>query len=597
MQAHVYGSDRQYKAYGIFGLFNFPVYYLIWWYLAPQTYENIFLRIACTLFCLLLVMHKRWPENIKKYVPFFWYFTLCFTLPFFFTYQLIMNHGSEVWVTNTIVIVFFVLLLVDWLSAIILLAIGSVAGVIVASFFTNEFFPPGFDYFGFFITYIVAIVIGAIFAHNKQIAEKIKRRSIQAEKNSQAKSEFIANMSHDLRTPMTGLLGMLNGLLYAAEDGRASLKSRSNMDQKKLEAVFADVLGTVENYAGLARESAARLNQLHNDILDNVELDSGESKEVDVAFNLDQLIQSVVSLQKPAAVNKKLQLTAEINEFTPCYLKGLQQSLSRVLLNLVSNALKFTEQGSVAILVSLADGERVDCQVGDVVSLKIQVKDTGIGIPHDKFDEIFGQFSRLTSSYQGIYKGLGLGLYTVKKYVDTMQGDIDVASKMGEGTSFTLSLPFTVEKEGTSAFIDKPIKNETEDQSQDRRFNDGDVEAGSVLLVEDDKIAAMAVRVNLSKLGCQVDWVDSGEAALEKLASNDYSIIFMDIGLPEKSGIDTAAEIRELPNKQKANTPIVALTGHARGKIRQVCLNAGMQSVLSKPAAPEELKKAIDYFS
>jgi signal transduction histidine kinase/CheY-like chemotaxis protein len=412
-----------------------------------------------------------------------------------------------------------------------------------------------------------------------------------------AKTEFIANMSHDLRTPMTGLLGMLNGLLYAAEDGRASLKSRSNMDQKKLETVFADVLGTIENYAGLARESATRLNQLHNDILDNVELESGESKEVDVAFNLDQLIQSVVSLQKPAAVNKKLQLTAEIDESTPCYLKGLQQSLSRVLLNLVGNALKFTEQGSVMILVSLVDGEQANSQPGDVVNLRIQVKDTGIGIPQDKFDEIFGQFSRLTSSYQGVYKGLGLGLYTVKKYVDTMQGEIDVASKMGEGTCFTLSLPFTVEKEGTSDFIDKSIKNESEYQNQERRFDDSYVGVRPVLLVEDDNIAAMAVRVNLSKLGCQVDWVDSGEVALEKLASKGYSIIFMDIGLPEKSGIDTAVEIRQLSDQQKANTPIVALTGHARGKIRQVCLNAGMQNVLSKPAAPEELKKAIDYFA
>jgi CheY-like chemotaxis protein len=265
-----------------------------------------------------------------------------------------------------------------------------------------------------------------------------------------------------------------------------------------------------------------------------------------------------------------------------------------MFLNLIGNALKFTEQGSVFVSIGLDEKEKA-YHVGEKVRLKIQVKDTGIGIPSDKFDEIFGQFSRLSASYEGVHKGLGLGLYVVKQYANAMKGTIRVESQVGEGTCFTLSLPFTIEKEGTTQLYGDTSETPTRELSL--KDEENRPPGWKVLLVEDDKIAAIAIRMTLIKLGCQVDWAQSGEDALEKSVTHDYNLIFMDIGLPQKSGIEVTREIRGLREKKKAGVPIIALTGHARGKIRKVCLDAGMQQVLSKPATPEDLRKALDYFS
>ena len=426
----------------------------------------------------------------------------------------------------------------------------------------------------------------------------LKEAQHKAEAASNAKSEFIANMSHDFRTPMVGLLGMLDGLLYAAEDGQASLEIQSTHSVEALESILRETLGKMKECASVAKESAMQLDQMHSDILDNVELESGESKEIDATFNLDQLVQSIVSLQRPAAANKKLNLTVEIDDSTPRHLKGLHRTLNRALINLISNAIKFTKKGSVSIIVSLTDDEEMrGSKVGDTVTLRVQVKDTGVGIPKGKFDNIFEKFVRLTSSYKGVHKGLGLGLYGVKKYVDDMQGEICVDSEVGVGSCFTLHLPFVIENEGLTQFSgsDEVTNN----------VGKGDIQfeakAGKnmlpVLLVEDDRIAAMATRASLLRMGCNVDWADTGESSLEKLKNNDYGIIFMDIGLPEKSGTETATEIRRMEDKNKSNVPIIALTGHVRGKIGERCLDAGMQCVVSKPASMADLKKAIDTYS
>lgn len=431
----------------------------------------------------------------------------------------------------------------------------------------------------------------------KELEKKLKTSIEKEEVANKAKSEFIANMSHDLRTPMTGLLGMLDGLLFAAEDVNKALEPNQDQTKERLNFILKDLVKKVEYSASLAKESATNLNQLHNDILDNVELESGESRETDTKFNLDKLIQSVISLQKPVAEDKKLELTAEIDEFTPCYLKGLAQSLKRMLLNLIGNALKFTQLGSVSVLVGF-DKKESSCQIGKEITLKIQVKDTGIGIPSEKFDEIFSQFSRLSSSYEGVYKGLGLGLYVVKKYADAMKGSISIESKVGEGACFTLYLPFMIEKEGTTKMYGRAdTLKETPSKESFLRDEENTIKGLHVLLVEDDKIAAVATRMALENLGCQVDWASSGEQALEKSDTNYYNMIFMDIGLPEKSGIDVTREIRGFTDKKKSGVPIIALTGHARGKIRKICLDAGMQNVLSKPADLEDLKKALNYFS
>jgi signal transduction histidine kinase/ActR/RegA family two-component response regulator len=448
-------------------------------------------------------------------------------------------------------------------------------------------------------------VIGVL-GISTDITDLMMRAKKKAEIANEAKTEFIANMSHDLKTPMTGLLGMLRGLLQSEQEARSSLNSKSQLSQEKLEKILSHVLDQVKEYASLALISGERLNQFHDDVLNNVELDSGQSTEIRTDFNLDHLIQDVIGLQKPAAFNKKLNLTAEIEEHTPCHLNGLKQSFYRVLANLISNAIKFTQEGSISVNVSLNESKASGtCHEGDEIRLKVSVSDTGMGIPQDKFDEIFNPFSRLTSSYNGIYEGLGIGLYAVKQYVTHMTGEIRVESQIGQGSCFTVYLPFQVQDDGETQFVEAQKKQEEARLKESERLKQEslrDSEARNkaklaVLLVEDDKIAGKVASMSLMGLGCSVEMAESGEEAIEKLKQKDYALIFMDIGLPGMTGIETAVAIRRLKDVTKSNTPIVALTGHAYGKSRQLCLNAGMQSVCSKPATPEDLRKALDYFS
>jgi PAS domain S-box-containing protein len=442
----------------------------------------------------------------------------------------------------------------------------------------------------------------------KDLEMELKISVEKSEIANEAKSEFIANMSHDLRTPMAGLLGMLEGLLHDEEDARASLMSKSHLSKEKLEQVLGDVLDKMKECVGLAIESGRKINQFHDDILNSIESESGMSKEVELEFNLDSAVQDILSIKRPIAITKKIDLTAEIHENTPCHLKGLKQIFQRILSNLLGNALKFTEEGSVKVIIGLDDDrENNGTRVGSEIVLKIQVKDTGVGIPDDKFDDIFGQFSRLSSSYDSDYKGLGLGLYSVKKYLDQMGGEISVKSKVGEGSNFTVYIPFKIEKEGTTKFSfshKNNSKNTVKEEKNAKKIgtiicskNNVNAKKKKVLLVEDDKIVGIATQRNLIHLGCDVDWAGSGEEAVEKIKDHDYQLIFMDIGLPKMSGIDTAMAIRSLENKEKSNIPIVALTGHARGKSRKLCLDVGMQGVFSKPASLDDLRKALDYFS
>lgn len=426
----------------------------------------------------------------------------------------------------------------------------------------------------------------------KDLENKLKISVKKSEVANEAKSEFIANMSHDLRTPIAGVLGMLNGLLFAVEDTRSAIGAAKN-DNEKLTYLLEDLTKRVSQCAQMAKKSASNLTLLFNDILENVELESGEMKEKARAFNLDQVVQSSLSLLKPVAENKRLLLTAEIEPDTPCHLIGLHHALRRVLLNLISNGLKFTQAGEVSVVVGLVDAEKEKTiKAGDTVTLKIEVKDTGIGIPEDKYEEIFQHFSRLSSSYQGTHKGLGLGLYAVKNYIETMSGTIKVGSNQGKGSCFTILLPLEVEVLGGSESVtSKQAQTQSVKSSQDKDYS-----GLRILLVEDDSIAATAVRMGLKHMGCDVDWAKSGEEAITQVNENDYGFVFMDIGLPNMSGIDVARKIRMLTDKKKASVPIVALTGHAGGKSRQICLDAGMQTVLSKPADQEELHKALAYF-
>ncbi len=407
-----------------------------------------------------------------------------------------------------------------------------------------------------------------------------------AEKSSEVKSEFIANMSHDLRTPMTGVIGMLQELSYLEQDIQKALG-----DQPEVLECLDDFVKKAKQNVSIAKESADILLEMFNDILETVRLDSGQVDAEPEHFNVSFVIQRKVNLLQATASDKQLELSIQIADTIPAVF-GLKRLLDRILLNLISNALKFTKEGSVTVSASCVD--KSPHESDKKAQIEIRVSDTGIGIPEDKFGEIFDNFSRLTSSYRGVYKGSGLGLYAVKRYVEAMDGEIRVESKEGKGSTFILNFLFDVSDQDVNddsleLALLKPI------QPNEKAMNPPVIAPSSggarILITEDNVSAAMVVQGMLSRLGYQADHAKTGQEAIDFVTQNDYKLVLMDIGLPDMTGLDAAVAIRQLDHPKRRKVPIVALTGHVDK--RGVCLDAGMQDLLNKPAKLEDIERML----
>ncbi|MDA0698059.1 MAG: response regulator [Proteobacteria bacterium] len=427
-----------------------------------------------------------------------------------------------------------------------------------------------------------------------------------AESSNKAKSEFIANMSHDLRTPITGILGLAQELLYQTEDIQAPLNElhhehTSVADNQSL-SLLSEFIETVKENSGLLMGTTDELLQFCNEILETSRLDSGHGSANNESFNVRELVEHNIELLQSAAHHKKLFLHYEIDEQIPVYLHGLREYLDRTLLNLLSNALKFTEQGGVTLQLNLLNPAQSPYQPGDTIELEIVVEDSGIGIPSDKFETIFEHFSRLTSSYEGIYKGSGLGLYTVKRYVDAMKATIRVESTVGEGSRFIIKAPWIVcnhaDRIKSSVRLPKPLLVPAPEPVTSNKLQAQiPATAPRVLVVEDNPLAARAVNSLLTRLDCVADTAQTGREAIQKVQEKEYDLILMDIGLPDIDGIEVTRQIRALNLQKTAQIPIVALTGHANDtQKREESFAAGIQDVVSKPIAQSLLSAILKQY-
>ncbi len=426
---------------------------------------------------------------------------------------------------------------------------------------------------------------------------EIRAAKRKAEMANNAKSEFIANMSHDLRTPLTGILGMAQEMLNITEHIQSVLhqpSSNENTSNAELYlALLTQLLKTIDEDSHLLMNSTSELLQLFDEILETVSLESGKPIEHVETFNLRELVARSVQLLQPVARQKKLHFSYEFDESIPTYLSGLPNYLNRTILNLLSNALKFTAKGFVKMKV-LPLNKAGGYPLGDQIDLKIVIEDSGIGIPNDKFETIFEYFSRLTSSYNNLYKGAGLGLYTVKRYVEAMGAEISLKSELGKGSCFTLHISLTVVKASNHAkksisfpTIEQiPIVENSLTRSEGARK---DLASASILVVEDNLVAAKSIISSLKYFKCHCEHAGNGTQALQKVQNHNYDLIIMDIGLPDIDGIEVTRRIRAL-NSQVASIPIIAVTGHGTNfQIREESLAAGMQEVFSKPLPQSKL--------
>nr|MCH9770691.1 response regulator [Gammaproteobacteria bacterium] len=324
-------------------------------------------------------------------------------------------------------------------------------------------------------------------------------------------------------------------------------------------------------------------------------------------FKPSLIINKVVETTRPAAFNKSLELTVETSSTVPHIAKGFDILTHRILLNLVSNAIKFTDKGEVII--------SLDYQA-EPSALIISVSDTGIGIEENQYEKIFELFQRLTPSYQNLYRGRGLGLYLVKQFTDHMHGTIKLKSTVGKGTTFTCTIPIIAatgealnhaeeayltkgsqtDLEETSGKANKKEKAPTEgNRSNITAQTSTETNQINVLLVEDDITAQMVAESILKNLNCTITLAGDSKQTLKAVNEQTFDFIFMDIGLPDQDGVYTTEQIRQTENLNQA-TPIVALTAHATGEAKGHCLKAGMNSVMQKPLSKGKAQTVLKQF-
>ena len=415
---------------------------------------------------------------------------------------------------------------------------------------------------------------------------ELKDTQDKLQKAIRVKSDFIANMSHDIRTPIAGISGLLQDLLYTAENIDNQLTDSASVSLEKQTQLLSDLTKTTKQNTSIALSSINELLQLCNEVLKTARDPALEEETPTESFNLRELIDHHIKLIQPAATNKALDVSVCIGEGVPVLVIGMRQYIASCLLNLLGNAIKFTAQGSIKIKVDVAD------RTFDQIALAISIQDSGIGIPKDKHKEIFDQFTRLDPSYKGVYKGSGLGLYIVAQYVKSMNASITVNSEPGIGSTFTLILPLAISNNNNTVIPFSPPA-----VTAHRDIPTKPNKELHILLVEDNAIAAMAAGMQLEKLKCVVDIAENGTQAIEKANNDSYDLIFMDVGLPDISGIEATRCIRALSDINKAEIPIVALTGHAGDEQRNECLAAGMNDVLTKPADPATLEDILKHYA
>ncbi|RNC85976.1 MAG: response regulator [Balneola sp.] len=418
-------------------------------------------------------------------------------------------------------------------------------------------------YFGLIQEYLLLSFLGYLFFFGLQslvlsyrFADSLKTAKEQAEESSQAKSQFLSTMSHEIRTPLNAVIG-LSGLL-----------SESELNEKQKE--FSQTIKT----------SGETLLSILNNILDYSKIESEKIELEHKEFDLKKLIQNVIEVNSPSFNDKDIKLSYELGNDVPLQLVGDSTRLQQILLNLVSNAVKFTEKGSVLIKVSSLSKK------SNPKLLKFEVSDTGIGIPDDKVNRLFESFSQVDASTTRKYGGTGLGLAISKRLVELMGGTIEVSSKEKEGSTFSFTIQLF------EITIKEPPKDtkesDTETQSEGATF-----EKLSVLVAEDNMInQKVAIRI-LEQLDIVPDIANNGEEAAEMVSKNKYDLVFMDMEMPVMDGLDATREIRKQKDTLPFNPKIIAMTANALPGYREKCLEAGMDDFITKPVSTDSIRSIL----
>jgi signal transduction histidine kinase/ActR/RegA family two-component response regulator len=393
-------------------------------------------------------------------------------------------------------------------------------------------------------------------------AHDLEEAGRRAEQANVAKAQFLATISHEIRTPMNGMLGTTELLLETTLDPA----------QRHL--------------AETANRSATALLALIDDVLDLSRIEASKLTLQPTSVDLRALVHEAVDLMATTARGKPVALSCTISWRVPNRVEGDPIRLRQVLVNLLHNAVKFTERGRIVLDVAVLGASE------DAVQLRFEVRDTGIGIAEDQFDSVFDTFTQVDASSTRRHGGTGLGLAIVKEIAQLMGGRVGVDSRIAHGSTFWLELTL---KRAADPAPAPALADPADAVAPPAAAPAGDAVASAhILLVEDDAVNQMVLAAMLEQLGCRVDIVDDGEAACDAAARTRYDMVFMDCHMPVMDGFDAARRIRDGEARGDGrHTPIVALTALALAGDRERCLSAGMDDYMTKPVRAATLAAAV----
>ena len=414
---------------------------------------------------------------------------------------------------------------------------------------------------------IGVLAIYSDITQRKKLEDSLKIQKEKAEVANRAKSEFIANMSHDIRTPLSGIIGVSSILEDEAKDE------------------------TIKEYAHMLNISGEQLLALLNSVLELAAAKSLEKKRLNLTtFSISEMLDNIFELELPSLKLKDIDFKLDIAKDVPDMVISDKEKIYRVVLNILSNAIKFTHNGHIKIKVERVKTEKKD------FTLRFSVMDTGIGIPEKDISKVFDQFYRSTASHEGKFDGFGVGLHIVRDYIQSLNGKIDIQSKEGKGTTIALTIP--VKKAKTSDTNKDQNKNISANKSA---YNLADLKPGDadalVLLVEDNFIALKVATDVLTKAGCRVMQAETSKAALDLVYANRFDFILTDIGLPDFSGFELTERIHQYEKDNNlAPTPMIGLSAHAGAEDVKKGKKAGLIDLKAKPLKTGLVEKLIHQY-